>query len=253
MSGSNNNEAARDFFSRNAERYAKSDSHAHGSDLPALISHIPLSERESALDVATGTGFTALELAKIVPHVCGVDTTYHMLGQARLLLRREGMDNVCLCLSDASHLPFADQTFDAITCRRAAHHFADKAAFLLESRRCLRSGGYIGISDMVAPEGFEGTYNDFERARDSSHFFAENSRKWESILSSCGFGVTFSEVKEERVTFSRWLYPVEESGPEGKKCREFLEHSDESFRRAIGYRNDEHTFIKRRMVIVASV
>lgn len=68
------------FFAKHAEDYSKSQSHAHGSDLTALLKALKPKKAEVALDVATGTGFTTVALAKLAGHVTGIDVTDAMLG-----------------------------------------------------------------------------------------------------------------------------------------------------------------------------
>jgi len=47
-------------------------------------------------------------------------------------------------------LPFGG-AFDLVTCRIAAHHFADIGRFLRESARALRPGGLLAVVDNVVP------------------------------------------------------------------------------------------------------
>ena len=239
------------FFSRKSEGYAKSASHAGGSDLHLLVSNLPLSGNSTALDIATGTGFTAIEMAKHLKSVCAIDRTEEMLTQAIILSKHKGLANIDFFTADVSRIPFKAGMFDIVTCRRAAHHFSEKGEFLMEARRVLKAHGSLGIADMIAPAGMEAEYNGFERARDSSHGLAENKNDWKRIVEDAGFMIQFLKVEEERVSFEKWLFPVTESEEGGKKARRFLDGSHGDFKKSISYDAAEDSFLKRRIVIVA--
>jgi ubiquinone/menaquinone biosynthesis C-methylase UbiE len=205
-----------------------------------------------ALDVATGTGFTAVELSGIVGEVYAVDRTLGMLEQAMSLSENHGAGNMRFVMGDSTALPFHDAAFDIVTCRRAAHHFKDKDAFLNEVHRCLSNGGQFALVDMAAPEGFKNPYNSFERARDSSHEEAETFSHWKELIESHGFKIASADVEEERVSFEKWLYPVDVDTEEGRSCRHFLERAGSEFLAAIDYNAKDDTFVKRRVVIISA-
>jgi len=76
----------RNFFNKNADSYATSKSHANDDDLKILINSLNLKNNYIALDIATGTGFTAIELAKHVNKVFAIDITDNMINKAKNLL-----------------------------------------------------------------------------------------------------------------------------------------------------------------------
>ncbi len=213
------NGSVKRFFSEHAEDYSKSKSHASGPDLAALLRALRLDGTEIALDVATGTGFTAISLAGRVKHVTGIDLTDEMLSQARRLAVSQAVTNVSFTPGDAMKMEYADAAFDMVTTRRATHHFGDVPRFLSEARRVLKPGGRLGIVDMSPPEGAELFTNRIERLRDSSHVEAFAVGAWRSMVSQAGFRILSSEILDERVTFEKWLYPVTPGGEEEKAIR----------------------------------
>ncbi len=95
-----------------------------------------------ALDVGTGTGAGALEIAKRFQdaEVVGVDVSEAMLEEARRLV--PGVEFV---QGDASALPFDDAEFDVV-----AH--ANMIPFLDETARVLRPGGWTVHAFSAGPE-----------------------------------------------------------------------------------------------------
>lgn len=208
------------FFGAHAQGYTKSQSHAHGADLDVLIEALKPKVTDAALDVATGTGFTAVALARLARHVTGIDVTKEMLEEARRLANTEGLGNVEFEKGDALDIRYCDGSFDIVTTRRATHHFQDVPGFLREARRVLKPGGRLGVVDMSPPEGTEAFCNKIEKLRDSSHMEAFPPSAWKSMVSGAGFQIGFARVLEEPVTLEKWLYPVETGGREEKEIRQ---------------------------------
>ena len=239
-----------EFFGKNAEKYAKSESHAKGADLSILISNLPLKKSMSALDIAAGTGFTSVALADHVSVVAVFDKTKEMLEEAKKLFESGGKNNAVFVKGDVSDMPFLDQTFDIVTCRRAAHHFHNKIQFLTEVKRVLRKDGYFGLVDMVSPENDDmDIFNNLERFRDHSHASAGTAKFWKGAVEGMGMRVVFAEVYPETVSFEKWLYPVTKNSEDGGTCMRYLEQNSKRFKDMINY--DGGSFTKTRMVLVA--
>jgi len=243
------------FFSSHAGDYSKSQSHASGSDLQALIDGLSPVGTETALDVGTGTGFTAIYLAGRVKQVIGIDLTSEMLDQARALVRRSGVANAEFKLGDATTIDFPDSSFDLLTTRRATHHFSDVSKFLSEARRVLEPNGRLGIVDMSPPRGAEAFTNRIEKLRDGSHVKAFTPEAWESMVAAAGFQVISSQVLTERVSFERWLYPVEGGGNEEEAIRSAWESAPDDVKGLLKAEFDGGEIIawsKSRVVLIAS-
>lgn len=255
MSGPSNRPSSREFFSVHAEDYAKSDSHAHGSDLALLVRLLKPEPFESALDVAAGTGFTSIELAKHVRQVVALDMTREMLVQAEKLARNSGISNIRFEVGEAERLPFPDSSFDIVTTRRAAHHFNSVDNFLGESRRVLKPNGRIGIVDMSPPDGAQDFFNSVERLRDSSHTAALTPSEWQEKVKRAGFQILTITVLSEPLTFQRWLYPVKMDGKEEMMIREKLKETPDAVATALKltYADGQVAgWNKDRIVLIAS-
>ncbi len=194
-------------YTRFAEGYVTSETHAKGSDLDRLLAIAGPQPHWQALDIATGGGHTALKFAPHVAHVLASDLTPRMLDQARQFIsERNGVTNVSFEEADAENLPFGDDRFDLVTCRIAPHHFPDAQQFLRECARVLKGGGLLVLQDQVLPADEEAArcVDAFERLRDPSHNRAFNAREWEGMCQAAGFAVEHSEQYVKRHDFLPW-------------------------------------------------
>ena len=187
--------AARRIFAERASRYTTSATHADPQVLARVVELSAPDPAWLAADIATGTGHTALALAPHVSAVIGTDLTVEMLAEAERLRARRGAGNVRFGVADAHHLPFADATFQLVTCRRAAHHFSDIARALAEMWRVLRPPGRLVIDDRSVPEDdfVDGCMNQLDRYHDESHVREYRPGEWEHLLAAAGFRVDVVE------------------------------------------------------------
>ncbi|HMF30999.1 MAG TPA: methyltransferase domain-containing protein [Candidatus Lokiarchaeia archaeon] len=243
-----------DFFSKHASEYAASSSHATGSDLDRLVELVRPEVSDLILDVATGTGFTAFALADRAANVVAVDITSEMLQQAKLLANDRSSSNVHFGLIEAAHLSFLNSQFDAVTTRRAAHHFEDISAVLREITRVLKPGGRLGIVDMSPPEGAGAFVNQIERIRDPTHARALTPSEWQACIGEVGLKIVVIDVLPEEVTLEGWLYPVKMGGREEGEVRQAVGELNQSERDALGLRiNADYIegWTKTRIIILA--
>ncbi len=104
---------------------------------------------DRVLDIATGTGWAALEAAAAVGppgSVVGVDLAEGMLALAREKAKAAGLANVDFKTADATDLPFEDGAFDVAVCASALFFMPDMEAALREWRRVVKPGGRIAFS-----------------------------------------------------------------------------------------------------------
>jgi demethylmenaquinone methyltransferase/2-methoxy-6-polyprenyl-1,4-benzoquinol methylase len=108
------------------------------------------------LDVATGTGDLALELARRVSptgEVVGSDFSEAMLDRARAKADKRPDEEVHPRFewADAMALPYPDDSFDSATVGFGARNFDDLAAGLAEMVRVVRPGGRVVVLEITTP------------------------------------------------------------------------------------------------------
>jgi ubiquinone/menaquinone biosynthesis C-methylase UbiE len=194
-------------YTRFAEGYVTSPSHAAGAELDRLIAVAQPQPNWCVLDVATGGGHTALKFAPFVAHVVATDLTPVMLEKAEAFISSRGVKNVEFQLADAEDLPFDQGSFDLVTCRIAPHHFPQANRFVHEGARVLKPGGLLLVQDHVLPEEeTTARYIDaFERLRDPSHHRAFSTSEWVRMFQDAGLKVEHTEKIIKRHNFDSWV------------------------------------------------
>ncbi len=208
--------AVQEQFSQHADYYAQSRAHARGDTLNVILDFAEPKGTERALDVATGTGFTAFALAPKVGHVVATDLTAAMVSKAAELAAEQAIENVTFSVAAAESLPFATAALDLVTCRLAPHHFQDVPKFLREVHRVLRTDGLFCLADSVSPESEKliAWQNRVEKLRDNSHVYGYPPSEWDAMITDAGFLIEqTSHVRNAQMSFLWWVRP-EQNPPE---------------------------------------
>jgi demethylmenaquinone methyltransferase / 2-methoxy-6-polyprenyl-1,4-benzoquinol methylase len=111
---------------------------------------------DRVLDVATGTGDLAIELARRVTpggEVVGSDFSEAMLERARAKVQAGDADAVLprFVWADAMALPYEADSFDAATVGFGVRNFEDLALGLREMVRVVRAGGTVVVLEITTP------------------------------------------------------------------------------------------------------
>ena len=122
------------------------------SELLADAADIPAGSR--VLDVAGGSGNTALAAARNGSRVVSLDYVPSLLERARERAGAEGLA-VETVEGDAQALPFPDGSFDAVVSVLGAMFAPDQRRTAAEMLRVCREGGTIALANWT-PEGFIG-------------------------------------------------------------------------------------------------
>jgi ubiquinone/menaquinone biosynthesis C-methylase UbiE len=114
-----------------------------------LLEHVPLARVSTALDVGCGTGFPLIELAERLgagAQVHGIDPWAAALARAREKIASRGTGNVHVHEGVATHLPFADATFDLIVSNLGLNNFEDAAGCMRECRRVSQPEAVVALT-----------------------------------------------------------------------------------------------------------
>ncbi|MFE2999385.1 demethylmenaquinone methyltransferase [Nocardia sp. NPDC059246] len=140
---------------------------------------------ERVLDLAAGTGVSTVDLAKSGAWVLAADFSQGMLSAGR-------HRNVPMVAADAMALPFADDSFDAVTIAYGLRNVADPDLALREMLRVTKPGGRLVVAEFSTPtwEPFRTIYMEYlmralpplARAVSSNPdayvYLAESIREW---------------------------------------------------------------------------
>ncbi|KEF55790.1 uncharacterized protein A1O9_08541 [Exophiala aquamarina CBS 119918] len=136
--------------------------YSHGHHKSVVQDHARRTARDSAafllphikpnstiLDVGCGPGTITADLAALVPQgsVIGCDPVESVLSQATSYAASRGLSNVTFEKVDANALPYADETFDIVTCHQVLQHVSDPVGILREMRRVVKRGGLVAARE----------------------------------------------------------------------------------------------------------
>jgi SAM-dependent methyltransferase len=191
-----------DVWSQRAEAFRESPTHREGPDLDLLVEWCDPRPDVKMLDVATGGGHVARRLREQGCTVVTVDPAPGMKADV---------------VAPADHLPFADGSFDVVTCRIAAHHFPDIRAAVQEMARV--SNRVLVIEDNV----FRGEeVEEAERLRDPTHVRCYSEQEWKDLVTQVGFEVEQVEHFDRRQSFDAWLERVDTPPDAAARIRDLL-------------------------------
>jgi len=192
-----------DLWSDRAQAYRDSATHATGDDLDLVVAWCQPGPGVTVLDVATGGGHVARRLREAGAQVVTVDAA-------------PGMEpNV---IAPADHLPFADSSFDAVSCRIAAHHFPDVLAAVREMARVARHRVVICDNTFTSESAEEA-----DRLRDPSHVRNYGTAEWHSFFELAGLEVAEETSMVRDTDFEDWLARTETPASDCGRVRELLD------------------------------
>jgi len=193
-------------FGPASDAYATSTVHAKGESLKILTDLISPESDWVMLDVATAAGHTALAFAPFVSKVIATDLTEAMVNKAAEMAAQRGLTHVETRPADAEELPFANNTFDLLTCRIAFHHFPHPRQAVREFARVLKPGGVLGFTDnvTVADKTAAQYYNDYEKLRDPSHYWVPSLEELQEMLTEAGFAIGATRQFSKEMEFHDW-------------------------------------------------
>jgi SAM-dependent methyltransferase len=187
-------------WSERAQLYRDSAAHREGEDLDLVVEWSD--GAKTALDVATGGGHVARRLREAGLEVVTLDPAPGM--QPDVVSRGE-------------ELPFADESFDVVTCRVAAHHFDDVPRAMSEMARVSRDR-VIVVDNLFLDDAAE----EADRVRDPSHVRNWSEGEWRGFFASAGLEVDESRRLEKPIEVEPWLERSGTDEQDAQRVRELL-------------------------------
>lgn len=249
-------QAAQEQFARQSHRYGKGHILENVEDVRLAVDSIPLPKAAKVLDVATGAGHTGLFFAGMGHQVTLADIAQPMLDRARQTAAERGL-SIEIQQHAAEQFPNADQTFDLVTCRVAAHHFSSPENFISETARVLKSGGWFLLIDGTVqddePEA-EAWMHAVEKFRDPSHNRFLTPRAWSKLCEAAKVKVVQCELTPFKQPDLNWYFDTAATTPENRqKVLELIESAPESTRRLFGLTTEEGKIVWwwQRLTLIA--
>jgi SAM-dependent methyltransferase len=191
-----------DVWSSRAQAMRESPTHREGPDLDLVVELCEPAEGVDALDVATGGQHVARRLREEGATVVTIDPAPGMKPDV---------------ISRAEEIPFADDSFDVVACRIAAHHFDDVAVSVREMARVTRDR--VVVQDNL----FQGeAVEEAEKLRDPSHVRRYSEAEWREFFEDAGLEVDRLEIMSRQLPVDPWLDRAEATPEVAAKVKELI-------------------------------
>jgi ubiquinone/menaquinone biosynthesis C-methylase UbiE len=162
--------------------------------LPPVVQALRDQPDAAVLDVACGTGRFLVQMAAALPRarLHGVELSPFYAARAREQLAAAGVEDATIVSENAEQLPYADASFDAVTCVFLFHELPRDARrrVLHEIRRVLKPGGVVSVCDSAqlsdSPE-LAFFLDAFAESYHEPYYKGYVRDSLEAVLAECGF------------------------------------------------------------------
>ena len=132
-----------------------------------------------------------------------------MLAQCRRLAAERGV-TLETVEAHAEAIPLPSESFELVTCRLAAHHFADLPKAMSEMTRLAKPGGHVAVIDMEGDEDLllDALNHEIEVLHDPTHVRSYTARHWRELFVASGLEIEACQTRFREIpgglTVRRW-------------------------------------------------
>ena len=212
-----------------------------------------LSEQDTFLDFACGTGDYVIAAANRVEYAYGIDISEGMIGIAGEQAQKAGVKNAGFLCRPVEDTPFENETFSIVSCRSAFHHFHDYEGIIDEMIRCCKKGGRIGIQDIAAypDDKIDSFFEQLEKQIDISHNKTVSKAFITDLFNQKGIEVTRTFDIRIDLNFQDYLGHARQSEQSRSEIRKLLETGLEDPRISeFFFVRDQDLFFKRDVFVI---
>ena len=247
---------AQEQFAKQSHRYGQGHILENVEDVRAAAAQITLPSRAKVLDIATGGGHTGLLFAALGHEVTLADIAPPMLQRAAQAAAERGL-RVETRLHPAEQFPYANSSFDLVTCRVASHHFSSPVDFVRETARVLKPGGWFLLIDGSVEDGqpeAEEWLHLVEKYRDPSHRRLLSPRAWSQLCQRHCLIVKQSCLTPFKQPDLDWYFDTAATSPENRrKVLDLITNAPQSARSLFGIAQEEGKIVWwwQRLTLIA--
>ncbi len=188
-----------DLFAQNYSQIHSDEQH-----LTSLLNLCQFIKGKRYLDLGTGNGYIAFEMAKQTPDifVTGIDIVAKAVKVNSQKAKIEKYNHMNFIAYQGIELPFDDREFFGVVSRYAFHHFPNPTLSAQEIYRIVERNGFCIIADPI-PNKLDKTefINQFASLKDDGHVRFHTGAEIEFIFGGAGFRVEEQTISS--ITFPR--------------------------------------------------
>lgn len=103
-------------------------------------------KKKTLLDIATGSGYIAIEMARLGLQVTACDLSPQAIKNLEKYKKQFKLSNLKLIVCKAEELPFKNESFDYITANAILEHIPDEQSAIDEWKRVLKKRGKMFVA-----------------------------------------------------------------------------------------------------------